>query len=303
MKLHRALSVVGIALGVGLLALPALADQPKPWEISFQDAATPVADRVHALHTMLLYIVTCITLFVLALLVFVMFRFHESRHPAPSRTTHNTFVEVLWTVIPVIILVVIAIPSFRLLYFQDRTPDPQMTIKAIGHQWNWSYVYPDQGNFTFDSFIVKEADLKPGQPRLLQTDNAIVVPINTNIRLYTTSSDVIHSWTVPAFGIKIDAVTGRLNESWFRVEKVGTYYGQCSELCGEGHGFMPIMVKAVSKEDFDKWAADARTKFDKADGSPPDKPVKSAAATAAPVRTAGAQTAGAPAAVTANSVQ
>jgi cytochrome c oxidase subunit 2 len=185
-------------------------------------------------------------------------------------------------VLPVIILVFMAIPSFRLLYFQDRTPNPEMTIKAIGHQWNWSYVYTDQGNFTFDTFFVKDADLKPGQPRLLQTDNPIVVPIDTNIRLYTTSSDVIHSWTVPAFGIKIDAVTGRLNESWFRVVKTGTYYGQCSELCGEGHAFMPIMVKAVSKEDFAKWVADARTKYEKADGSPPDKPVQNAAVVGAP---------------------
>jgi cytochrome c oxidase subunit 2 len=169
-----------------------------------------------------------------------------------------------------------AIPSFRLLYFQDRTPTPDMTIKAIGHQWNWSYVYPDQGNFTFDSFMVKD-NLKPGDPRLLAVDNAIVVPINTNVRLYTTSTDVLHSWTIPAFGMKIDAVTGRLNESWFRVTKPGTYYGQCSELCGEGHAFMPIKVMAVSKEDFDKWVADARTKFDKADGSPPDsKPVQNA---------------------------
>ncbi len=283
MKLLRGLSVMGLAGCGGLLALPALADQPKPWEIDFQDAVTPVAQRVHELHTLLLYIVTAITLFVLALLVYVMWRFHESRHPTPSRTTHNTLVEVLWTVLPVIILVFMAIPSFRLLYFQDRTPTPEMTIKAIGNQWNWSYVYPDQGNFTFTSFWVKDVDLKPGQPRLLQTDTAVVVPINTNIRLYTTSSDVIHSWTVPAFGIKIDAVTGRLNESWFRVTQEGTYYGQCSELCGEGHAFMPIMVRAVSKAEFDKWAAEARTKFDKADGSPPDKsPVQNAAVGTAP---------------------
>ncbi|MEO8557481.1 MAG: cytochrome c oxidase subunit II [Rhodospirillales bacterium] len=288
MKLLRALPVIGL-VGFGcLLALPALADQPRPWEINFQDPATPVAERVHELHTLLLYIVTAITLFVVALLAYVIWRFHESRHPTPSRTTHNTLVEVLWTVLPVIILVVMAIPSFRLLYFQDRTPNPEMTIKAIGHQWNWSYVYPDNGNFTFDAFWVKDADLKPDQPRLLQTDAAIVVPVDTNIRLYTTSSDVIHSWTVPAFGIKIDAVTGRLNESWFRVTKAGTYYGQCSELCGEGHAFMPIMVRAVSKDEFDKWAAEARTKFDKADGSPPDQaPVQNADAGSAPVPGAG----------------
>ena len=208
-------------------------------------------------------------LFVTGLLVYVMVRFRESRNPVPSKTAHNTTIEVLWTVLPVLILVGIAIPSFRLLYLQDRVENPEMTIKAIGRQWYWSYEYPDNGNFTFDAYMVKDADLKPGQMRLLEVDNAVVVPVDTNVRLYTTASDVLHAWTIPAFGIKVDAVTGRLNESWFRVTKPGTYYGQCSELCGVGHAFMPITVKAVSKEEFTQWVAEAQGKFSKADGTPP----------------------------------
>lgn len=253
-----------------LLAGPALADKPVPWQMNFQAAATPVAEKLHELHNWLLVVITLITLFVMGLLLYVMVRFRESRNPVPSKTAHNTLIEVLWTVVPVLILVGIAIPSFRLLYLQDRIENADMTIKAIGRQWYWSYEYPDHGNFTFDSYMVKDADLKPDQMRLLEVDNAVVVPVDTNVRLYTTASDVLHAWTIPAFGIKIDAVTGRLNESWFRVTKPGTYYGQCSELCGVGHAFMPITVKAVSKAEFDQWIAEARGKFNKADGSPPD---------------------------------
>lgn len=251
-------------------AAPALADKPHNWQLNFQDAATPVAESLRSLHDGLLIVISLITLFVMALLGYVIFRFRESRNPVPSKTAHNTLIEVVWTVVPVMILVGIAIPSFRLLYFQDRVENPEMTVKAIGRQWYWSYEYPDHGNFTFDSFMVKEADLKEGQLRLLEVDNQVVVPVDTNIRLYTTASDVLHSWTIPAFGIKVDAVTGRLNESWFRVTKPGTYYGQCSELCGVGHAFMPIAVKAVSKAEFEQWVAEARGKFNKADGSPPD---------------------------------
>ena len=256
-----------------LLAGPALADKPVPWQMNFQAAATPVAEKLHELHNWLLVVITLITLFVMGLLLYVMVRFRESRNPVPSKTAHNTLIEVLWTVVPVLILVGIAIPSFRLLYLQDRIENADMTIKAIGRQWYWSYEYPDHGNFTFDSYMVKDADLKPDQMRLLEVDNAVVVPVDTNVRLYTTASDVLHAWTIPAFGIKIDAVTGRLNESWFRVTKPGIYYGQCSELCGVGHAFMPITVKAVSKAEFDQWIAEARGKFNKADGSPPD-PIK-----------------------------
>lgn len=271
-----------------LLAGPALADKPVPWQMNFQAAATPVAEKLHELHNWLLVVITLITLFVMGLLLYVMVRFRESRNPVPSKTAHNTLIEVLWTVVPVLILVGIAIPSFRLLYLQDRIENADMTIKAIGRQWYWSYEYPDHGNFTFDSYMVKDADLKPDQMRLLEVDNAVVVPVDTNVRLYTTASDVLHAWTIPAFGIKIDAVTGRLNESWFRVTKPGTYYGQCSELCGVGHAFMPITVKAVSKAEFDQWIAEARGKFNKADGSPPD-PIKvekadAAGAVSAPAR-------------------
>ena len=260
---------------------PALADIPRPWQMNFQDAATPVAEQLRDLHDLLMVVITVITLFVMGLLLYVMVRFRESRNPVPSKTAHNTTIEVLWTVIPVIILVGIAIPSFRLLYFQDRVENPEMTIKAIGRQWYWSYEYPDHGNFIFDSYMVKEEDLKPGQHRLLEVDNVVVVPVDTNVRLYTTASDVLHAWTIPAFGIKIDAVTGRLNESWFRVTRTGTYYGQCSELCGVGHAFMPIAVKVVTKEEFAQWVEEARGKFTKADGSPPD-PITVGNAEAAP---------------------
>jgi cytochrome c oxidase subunit 2 len=266
----RSLPVWLMGAVLTVVAGPALADKPHPWQMNFQDAATPVAESLRSLHDGLLIVITAITLFVTALLAYVMVRFRESRNPVPSKTAHNTTIEVLWTVLPVLILVGIAIPSFRLLYLQDRVENPEMTIKAIGRQWYWSYEYPDHGNFTFDAYMVKDADLKPGQMRLLETDNQVVVPVDTNVRLYTTASDVLHAWTIPAFGIKIDAITGRLNESWFRVTKPGTYYGQCSELCGVGHAFMPITVKAVSKAEFEKWIAEARGKFNKADGSPPD---------------------------------
>ena len=262
------MGAVAAAISV-LVAGPALADKPHPWQMNFQDAATPVAESLRSLHDGLLIVITVITLFVTGLLVYVMVRFRESRNPVPSKTAHNTTIEVLWTVLPVLILVGIAIPSFRLLYLQDRVENPEMTIKAIGRQWYWSYEYPDNGNFTFDAYMVKDADLKPGQMRLLEVDNAVVVPVDTNVRLYTTASDVLHAWTIPAFGIKVDAVTGRLNESWFRVTKPGTYYGQCSELCGVGHAFMPITVTAVSKEEFTQWVAEAQGKFSKADGTPP----------------------------------
>jgi cytochrome c oxidase subunit 2 len=195
-----------------------------------------------------------------------MLRFRASANPVPSKTSHHTLVEVVWTVVPILILIVIAVPSFKLLYYGDKSPDAQLTIKAIGHQWYWSYEYPDNGNFTFDSNIVQEADLKPGQPRLLTTDNVVVVPVNTDVRMLVTAADVIHSWAMPAFGVKKDGVPGRLNETWFRVEREGTYYGQCSELCGQLHGFMPIEVKAVSKEAYAKWVEEAKKQFASLDG-------------------------------------
>ncbi len=239
----------------------ASAGTPAPWQMGFQEAATPLMKTVSDFHDLLLVIITLITLFVLALLLYVVWRFSESRNPTPSKTTHNTFVEVLWTVIPVVILVVIAVPSFRLLYYADRIPEADMTIKAVGHQWYWTYEYPDHGNFSFDSTMVDEADLGPGEPRLLAVDNRVVVPVGKTVRVQVTADDVLHAWAVPAFGVKVDAVPGRLNEVWFHAERTGTYYGQCSELCGINHGFMPIRVDVVAEQAFDEWVAEARKEF------------------------------------------
>lgn len=255
------------ALGAFLGIANAYAAEPQPWETGFQPAASPVMAQIESFHTELLYIITAIAAFVLILLLWVIVRYNERANPKPSRTTHNTLVEVVWTVVPILILVAIVIPSFKLLYFEGRIEKPDMVIKAIGHQWYWSYVYPQNGNFTFDANLVQEKDLKPGQLRLLTTDNAVVVPVDTVIEVQETSTDVIHAWAMPSFGVKTDAVPGKLNDTWFKVTTPGTYYGQCSELCGNGHGFMPIMVQAVSKADFDKWVEDAKKKFAKADGS------------------------------------
>ncbi len=240
---------------------PAQAAGPQPWEMGFQPAATPVMERMESFNTFLSWVIVLIAGFVLALLIYVCYRFAASRHPTPSRRTHNTLLEIAWTTVPVLILVVIAIPSFKLLYYEDVVPDAELTVKAIGHQWYWSYEYPDDGDFTFDAYLVEDADLKPGEPRLLTTDNAVVVPVDTNVRLLTTATDVIHSWAMPPFGVKIDAVPGRINESWFRIEAPGTYYGQCSELCGDLHGFMPIMVRAVPKDEFETWVKQAKEQF------------------------------------------
>ena len=239
---------------MALAPAAAFADKPKEWEWGFQDAATPVMEAVVQLHDKLLWIITIISVFVLGLLVYVIVRFNEKRNPTPSRTTHNTTLEVLWTVVPVLVLLFIAfgppMSSFRLLYFADRAPDATMTVKATGHQWYWTYEYPDNGNFTVTSTLNDKA---PPELRLLDTDNHILVPVNTKVRLLTTAEDVIHSWAMPSFGVKLDAVPGRINETWFQVLREGTYYGQCSELCGTNHGFMPIVVEAVSKEKFDAW--------------------------------------------------
>jgi cytochrome c oxidase subunit 2 len=253
------------AVAVAILAGPvsALADQPRPWELGYQAPGSPVMDQVESFHDLLLVIITAISVFVLALLLYVMVRFRESRNPTPSKTSHNTMVEVLWTVVPIMILVVIAIPSFKLLYYADRTADAGLTVKAVGHQWYWSYEYPDSGNFTFDARIVcrtadecKQAASGGTTPiRLLDADQRVIVPVNTNVRLLVTATDVIHSWAMPAFGVKLDAVPGRLNETWFRAEREGVYYGVCYELCGARHGYMPIAVEVVSRERFAQWVA------------------------------------------------
>ena len=263
-----------LTAGVGLVALimaaltPASAQMPKPWQMNFQPPATPVMERLYAFHTLLVVIITVISVFVLGLLLFAIVRFREARNPVPSRTTHHTLVEVVWTVVPVLILVVIAIPSLRILYYSDRVESADMTLKAIGHQWYWSYEYPDNGNFTFDALLKPKEELAQGEPYLLATDNHLVLPVQTTIRVLITADDVIHSWAVPSFGVKRDAVPGRINESWIRIEREGMYYGQCSELCGKDHGFMPIAVEAVSKEKFQDWVNKAKSKFSKVDGTP-----------------------------------
>jgi cytochrome c oxidase subunit 2 len=252
-------ALIGQALGPG-----AMAAQPEPWQLGFQPAATPVMAQLESFHDLLLWIITLISIFVLALLAYVCFRFRASSNATPSKRTHHTVLEIAWTAVPVLILVVIAIPSFKLLYFMDRATEPEMTIKAIGHQWYWSYEYPDDGDYTFDAYLVADEDLEPGQPRLLATDNAIVLPVDTDIQVLVTATDVLHSWAVPAFGVKMDGVPGRINETWLRIEEPGMYYGQCSELCGDFHGFMPIMVRAVSKEEFEAWTQQAQEEFARA---------------------------------------
>ena len=212
-------------------------------------------------NNLLLWIVSGIVILVLALLVAVIVRFNARANPVPSRTTHNTLVELIWTVIPVIVLVVIALPSFRLMFFQLNVPPADLTVKATGKQWFWSYSYPDNGNFEFDSLMLQDKERKPDQPRLLAVDNDMVVPVNKVIRVQTIGADVIHSFTVPSFGIKIDAIPGRLNETWFKATREGVYYGQCSELCGRDHAFMPIAVRVVSEQAFAAWVAQAKQKF------------------------------------------
>jgi cytochrome c oxidase subunit 2 len=259
-------------------ALAATTGEPQPWEIGLQKPATPVMAEIVWFHDFLLWIIGAVALFVLALLVIVMVRFNARANPVPSRTTHNTFIEVVWTVVPVLILVTIAVPSFRLLFFELKVPKPDVVVKATGKQWFWTYSYPDQ-KFEFDSLMVETKDLKPGQPRLLTVDNEMVVPVNKVVKVLTTGADVIHSFAVPSFGIKIDAIPGRINDTWFKAERVGTYYGQCSELCGRGHAFMPIVVHVVSEKDYLAWVEQAKKKYASTEPTP-----KTAVAKAAPAQ-------------------
>jgi cytochrome c oxidase subunit II len=245
-----------VAAGATLASGPALAGmgQPSPWQMGFQEAGSPIMEQITAFHTYVNVIIVLIALFVLGLLVYVMVRFNEKRNPEPSRTTHNTMLEVAWTVVPVLILVAIAIPSFRLLFAQYDFPKADLTVTATGSQWFWTYEYPDQG-ITFASIMVQDADLKPDQPRLLTADHNLVVPVNKNVIVQLKSNDVIHDWAVPSFGVKLDAVPGRLQKTWFRAEKTGMFYGQCSELCGRNHAFMPIAVQVVTEDEFNDWVA------------------------------------------------
>ena len=254
-----AVTVLAILPGGGA-ALAGLG-QPSPWQIGLQQSASPVMVDIVWFHDFLLYIITAITAFVLALLVIVIVRFNARANPVPSRTTHNTLIEIAWTIIPIVILMVIAVPSFKLLFFQLNIPAADLTVKATGKQWYWSYNYPDNGQIEFDSLMLKEGERKEGQPRLLAVDNEMVVPVNKTVRVITTGADVIHSFAVPSFGIKIDAVPGRINETWFKATREGVYYGQCSELCGKDHAYMPIAVHVVSEQAFTAWLEEAKKKY------------------------------------------
>jgi cytochrome c oxidase subunit 2 len=246
-----------------LLAGPVLAENgPQEWAMGLIDAASPVKERIHDFHTLLLYIITAIVIFVLALLIYVIVRFNEKANPVPSKTSHHTVLEVVWTVVPVLILLVVAFPSFRLLYYVDRAADPKMTIKVTGHQWYWSYEYPDNGGFTYDSYMLSDKDAKEaGKKRLLDVDNRLVIPVGTPIRVLVSSADVMHSWLVPQFGVQIYAFPGRTNETWMQASREGVFYGQCNQICGINHGFMPITIEVVSQAKFASWVEEAKKKY------------------------------------------
>ena len=241
------------------------AEQPKDWQLGFQKAASGHMEDLVWFHDyMLLPIITAITVFVLFLVVYACIRYRAARNPVASQTSHNTFIEIIWTLVPCLILIVMAVPSLKLLYEQDEIPPADVTIKAVGYQWYWGYEYPDE-NIIFDSYMIEEKDLKPGQPRLLSVDNEIVVPVNKVVKVLITANDVLHAWALPSFGVKRDAVPGRINETWFKADRTGTFYGQCSELCGIKHAFMPITVNVVSQEEYVKWLKEAKQKFAKED--------------------------------------
>ena len=245
------------------ISVAVLADQPKEWQLGFQNPASGgMRDIVNFHDNLLLPIITAITVFVLFLMLYACVRFRASANPNPSKRTHNVTVEILWTLIPCLILIVMAVPSFKILYKQDTIPKADLTIKAVGYQWYWGYEYPDE-NIIFDSYMIEEKDLRADQPRLLAVDNELVVPVNKVVKVLIAANDVLHAWALPSFGVKRDAVPGRINETWFKAEKEGTYYGQCSELCGIKHAFMPITVKVVSEEDYQEWLSEARVKFAK----------------------------------------
>jgi cytochrome c oxidase subunit 2 len=269
-RLRLAISTLALViLGAGAAQSGTLG-QPSPWEINFQPAATPIMEFIETFHFWLLVIITVIMIFVTIMLVYVMIRFNAKSNPKPSKVTHNTLLEVLWTVIPVFILVGIAIPSFRLLYDQLELPNGDLTVKATGTaQWTWTYTYPDNGGFSFDSNMLQDNERKPGQPRLLAVDNELVVPVNKIVRVQVTGEGIIHSFSVPSFGIKIDAIPGRLNETWFKAEHEGIYYGQCSQLCGRNHAYMPIAVRVVSEQEFAAWLEDAKKKYSSVPGVDP----------------------------------
>ena len=252
-----------LTISATIYSTSVLANQPKQWQLGFQDSASQSMTEIVNFHNnILLPIIIAISVFVLFLMIYTCIRFRASKNPNPSKTTHNVAVEVLWTLIPCLILIVMAVPSFKILYKQDTIPKVDVTIKAVGYQWYWGYEYPDE-NIIFESYMIKEEDLKENQPRLLTVDNEVVVPVNKVVKVLITANDVLHAWALPSFGVKRDAVPGRINETWFKAEKVGTYYGQCSELCGIKHAFMPITVRVVSEEDYQDWLTGAKIKFAK----------------------------------------
>ena len=248
-----------------LFILPSsvIANEPVDWQLGFQKSASKSMSDIVWFHDyMLLPIITAITVFVLFLLAYACIRFRASKNPVASTTSHNTTIEVIWTLVPCLILIVMAVPSFKVLYSQDEIPKADVTIKAIGYQWYWGYEYPDE-NIVFDSYMIADKDLKEGQPRLLAVDNEVVVPVNKVVKVMITANDVLHAWALPSFGVKRDAVPGRINETWFKADRTGTFYGQCSELCGIKHAFMPITVNVVSEEEYNNWLKDAKQKFAK----------------------------------------
>ena len=256
------LSGLLMSLGFVLVSMGvAGAAEPQPWQIGLQEPSGSIAEKADSLHNLLLIIITAISVFVLALLVYVCIRYREGANPTPSKTTHNTVIEILWTVVPVLILVVIAVPSFRLLYYMDQTKDTEMVVKVTGNQWYWNYEYPDEG-LGFDSYMIDEDDLEDGQPRLLSVDYPMVVPEGTKVKLLVTGNDVMHSFFVPSLAVQTYSIIGRVNEVWIDVpagEK--TYYGQCNQICGVNHAYMPIVIKAVSPADYAAWLVEAKEEF------------------------------------------
>ena len=242
-------------------SLSALSNGATDWQLGFQEPASSHMQNIFDLHNFVLIMMTAITIFVLILLIYVAIRFRKSANPNPSKRTHNAFLETLWTAIPVIILIFMAVPSFKLLYEQDVIPEVDMTIKVIGHQWYWEYQYPEHDDLSFESYLVPDNELKDGEPRLLTVDNRLVLPINKNIHVLVTAGDVLHSFAMPSLGVKRDAVPGRLNETWMRIDKPGVYRGQCSEICGTGHGYMPVVIEALSENDFAAWVNEAKNEF------------------------------------------
>ncbi|NQV84610.1 MAG: cytochrome c oxidase subunit II [Rhodospirillales bacterium] len=262
--MHKTVGYLTSALVFGVLFKSgrALADgRSEPWQMWFQEAASPTMERIVEFHNLLFVMEVGIVVLVLAIMGYIIIKFNAKSNPVPSKTTHNTLLEVIWTAVPVVILITIAVPSLKLLYYADAIQDAEMTLKVTGNQWFWSYTYPDNGDIKFDSVIIPTEELKKGQPRLLSVDNEVVLPVQTNIRLLLTSNDVIHNWAVPSLGLKLDTTPGRTNETWVSINKEGSYYGMCSELCGVNHGFMPIHIRAVSKSDFVAWTKMAKKKF------------------------------------------